>query len=196
MNFSELREIGPVVQHLLLQRRHRDAALDVAREVYEKAYVCSFAQVESLVSQPLENDDEIGETIALIEEWLGSRPDDPFDGRVSNLLAVYPRPSVGQFLEWRTRHSRSAAVTLHQYLEIADLPVRDRDSLFYAISGNPLWRRASVAFEEAFADCVRSVDPHIDWSSTDAEIWRAINRIRLEHGLRADVRPSTIRRHL
>jgi hypothetical protein len=188
-----LREIGPVGRRLMLERRQRDAALDVAREMFEQAYVCALLEIESFVSQPLENDDEIARTIDLIEEARRSRADDPHVVRADDLLIVYGRPTIAQVRKWRTRHSRSQVVADHRFPNLPNEGIRDRDDLLCAISGNLIWRRLWRAFEKAFAECVRSVDPSIDWSSSDAEIWCAINRVSLERRLGAHFKPSQLR---
>jgi hypothetical protein len=188
-----LRETGPVWRRLMLERRQRDAALDVAREMFEQAYVCALLDIESFVSQPLENDDEIARTIDLIEEARRSRADDPHIVRADDLLVVYSRPTVAQLRKWRTRHSRSQIVADHRFPNLANEGIRDRGDLLYAISGNLIWRSLWKAFKKAFAECVRSVDPSIDWSSSDAEIRRAINRVSLERRLGADLKPSQLR---
>ena len=46
---------------------------------------------------------------------------------------------------------------------------------FYAVGGNPVWLDL-ICFQEGFVACLRSADPHIDWSSGTG-INRAINRV-------------------
>jgi hypothetical protein len=188
-----LQEIGPVGRRLILERRQRDAALDVPRVMFEQAYVCALLDIESFVGQPLENDDEIGRTIDFIEEARRSRADDPLMGRAGDLIAVYRPPTVTQLRRLRTRHSRSQVVIDHLFPNLADEGICDREGLLYAISGNPIWLRLWTAFAKAVAACLRSADPNLDWSSPDAEVWRAINRVSLEQRLRVHMRPSKIR---
>jgi hypothetical protein len=191
-----LREIGPVGRRLIFERRHRDAALDVPRVLFEQAYVCALLDIESFVGQPLENDDEIGRAIDFIEEARRFRADDPLMGRAGDLLAVYRPPTVAQLRWLRTRHSRSQVVADHRFPNFADEGVCDREGLLYAIGGNPIWIRLWTAFAKAVAACLRSADPNLDWSSPDAEVWRAINRVSLEQRLRVRFEPSRIREWL
>lgn len=188
-----LREIAPVGRRLMLERRRRDAALDVARKTYEQAYVCSFLDVESFVAQPLASDDEIGRTIDLIEEARKSRAGDPLLGRAGDLLAAYRPPTTAQLRRWLLRQSDSLLVTAYRCPDLAEEGIRDRDGLLYAIGGNLIWLRLWTVFKRAFTECLRSADPNIDWWSTDAEIWRAINRVSLEQRLHVHFKPSEIR---
>ncbi len=61
--------------------------------------------------------------------------------------------------------------------------IRDHADLLYAIGGNLLWSRVRRAFEKTFAECVRSVDPRIDFASRDADISRAIGQVAHERRL-------------
>lgn len=186
------RNIFPIGRRLIIERRQRDAVLDVAGEMFEQAYVCVLLDIESFVGQPLENDDEIGRAIDLIEEARRSRADDPLLGRAGDLVAVYRPPTVAQLRWWRTRHARSQFVARYRFPTLAEEGIVDRDGLLYAVGGSPVWLRLWTAFRKAFVACLRSADPHIDWSN-GAEINRAINRVSLEQRLHVRIKPSDLR---
>jgi hypothetical protein len=192
-------EIGPVGRRLIFKHRERDAALDVPLAMFEAAYVCALLDIESFVGQPIYNDDAVGRAIDFIEEARRSRVHDPlvpiFDW-AGNLLRVYGRPTIAQARDWRTRNSRSQLVADHRFSDLDQEGISDRDGLLYAIGGKPIWLSVWATFAKAFAECLHSLDPSIEPSSTDAEIWPAIRRVSLEQRMRTGVTPSTIRHYL
>jgi hypothetical protein len=191
-----LREFSPAGRRLLCERRQRNAALDVPRRTYEQAYVCSFLDVECFVAQPLENDIEIGGTIDFIEAARKSRAGDPLLGRAGDLIAAYRPPTVAQLRRWLSRESGSLLVIAYRCPNLAEEGICDREDLLYAIGGNFIWLRLWTDYKRAFTACLRSANPKLDRSSTDDEIWRAMNRVLLEHRLRVRFEPSQIREWL
>ncbi len=190
------RTIGPEFCRLIHERRQRNAAMDVAREIFEQAYVCAFLSIEVFTAQPLDNEDGMARCIDLIEEARRVRADSWQLDAQDDLSVAYARPTINQVRGWLTRHSRSQIVTNHLLPLRAIEQIRSREHLVYAIAGSIVWRHWRSAYERAVAECVRSTDPSIDLSSSDLTLWRAIKRVNSEYRLVAHFTPSLIREWL
>lgn len=187
------KEIGPIARRLIFEKRRRNAALETAREMFEQAYACAMLDLESALSQPFETDDQIARCIDFIEAVRKFRVDALQSTVADEFPLAYSRPTTEQVRQWRMRHSHSQIIADHRLSSAAIEDISNRDALLYAIAQNFLWRRCHRAYVTGFAECVRSMDPDIDCFSSEAQIWRAINRVNLERRFGAKFTPSQLR---